>query len=79
LSESATKFGDCFAYTSSGAQQGKSSEGEQNGQENVEEGEEDPTDQAVVSLRSKKGLSPDFNACAQSRNSSAGWQDNFER
>jgi|HubBroStandDraft_6_1064221.scaffolds.fasta_scaffold1189674_2 hypothetical protein len=40
-------FGGCFAYNGSTAQPGKSSEGEQNGQENLEEVEEDSTDQAA--------------------------------
>ncbi len=42
-----TTFGDCFAYNSNDAPQGKSSEGEQNGQEDFEESEEDGSDQAV--------------------------------
>ena len=41
-------FGDRFAYKDDGAQLGKSSEGEQDGQENLEEVEEDPTDKAAV-------------------------------
>jgi hypothetical protein len=42
-------FGGWFAYKGGDARQGKSSEGEQNGQENLEEGKEDPTDEAVDS------------------------------
>jgi hypothetical protein len=44
-------FGECFAYKGSGAQLGKSSSGENNGQESeegVEEVEEAATDQAAV-------------------------------
>jgi hypothetical protein len=78
--ESVEGFGNPLARYESDAQLGKSSDGEENGQENVEEGEEDSTDQAVVSHGSThQEVSPDFNACAQSRNSSAGWQDSFER
>jgi len=40
-------FGGCFAYNDGAAHPGKLSEGEQHGQENLEEGEEDPTDQAA--------------------------------
>jgi hypothetical protein len=41
-------FGERFAYKGQDARQGKSSEGGQNGKEDFEEGEEDPTDQAVA-------------------------------
>ena len=40
-------FGGCFAYNDGAAHPGKLSEGEQHGQENLEEGEEDSTDQAA--------------------------------
>jgi hypothetical protein len=40
-------FGGWFAYKEGAAHPGKLSEGEQHGQENLEEVEEDPTDQAV--------------------------------
>jgi hypothetical protein len=40
-------FGDRFAYKDGAAHSGKLSEGEQHGQENLEEGEEDSTNQAA--------------------------------
>jgi hypothetical protein len=40
-------FGAPFAYKDSDAHQGKSSEGEKNGQENLEEGKKDRSNQAV--------------------------------
>jgi hypothetical protein len=40
-------FGDRFAYNHGAAHSGKLSEGEQYGQESLEEVEEDPTDQAA--------------------------------
>jgi hypothetical protein len=43
-------FGERFAYKGHDARQGKSSEGEQNGKENLEEVEEDPSDQAADQL-----------------------------
>jgi len=43
------EFGDAFAYNGRGAQPGKFSKGEQNGQEkDPEEIEEDSTDQAAL-------------------------------
>ena len=42
--------------TAQDARQGKSSEGEQDGKEELEEGEEDPTDQAVAEATLEVGL-----------------------
>ena len=44
-------FGGRFACLGNDAQEGKSSWGEQNEQENLEEGEEDRSDEAAVSPR----------------------------
>ena len=63
LSEAAAEFGDHVACTQDDAQQGKSNEGEQNGQENLEEVEEDRSNQALDGscfLGGGKEVSPDF-------------------
>ena len=44
-------FGDRFAYKDGDAHPGKSSEGEENGQENFEEVEEDPSNEAADGAR----------------------------
>lgn len=43
----AAEFGDSVAYYCCDAQRGESNEGEQNGKENLEEGKEDRSDEAV--------------------------------
>jgi hypothetical protein len=45
--ESFLDFGARFAYNDSDAHQGKSSEGEKNGQENLEESKKDRSNQAA--------------------------------
>jgi hypothetical protein len=50
-------FGGSFAYKDGAAHSGKLSEGEQHGQENLEEVEEDPTDQAADGSNQEVGPS----------------------
>jgi hypothetical protein len=51
--EPEAKFGAHRAHTRAAALEGKLSEGEQNGQENLEEVEEDPSDEAVAGTGSQ--------------------------
>jgi hypothetical protein len=51
------EFGKRFAEGYDDAQQGKYGEGEQNGKENLEEGEEDRSDQAVAATGPASGSS----------------------
>lgn len=60
MGESTEDFGTPLAHKDDDALQGKSSKGEQNGKENLEEGEEAPTDQAVDKFGPPQTLSPNY-------------------
>jgi hypothetical protein len=53
-------FGGCFAYKDQAAHPGKLSEGEQHGQEDLEEVEEDPSNQAADGAWVRQEVGPQF-------------------
>ena len=78
--ESTWDFGIPLAHKDNDAQLGKLSEGEQNGQENLEEVEEARSNQAVDQDGQRKalGIRPSFIATSARSYSERGLQDNLE-
>lgn len=77
--ESTEDFGIPLAHRDNDAQMGKSSEGEQNGQEILEEVEEARSNQAVDQDRQRKvGIRPSFIVTSARSYSERGLQGNLE-